>query len=92
MFESSNTGVGLVLRLWATVSFPDVSKPTTRRWHEQREMSWFGGGLSQISSLTDQISSFTKEVLTETTEEVEGEAGTLQSMILVLISAHLIVS
>jgi len=35
-------------------------------------MSWLGGRLSQFSSLTDQISSFTKEVLTETTEEVEG--------------------
>ena len=35
-------------------------------------MSWFGGGLSQFSSLTDQISTFTKDVLTETTEEVEG--------------------
>ena len=35
-------------------------------------MSWFGGSLPQLSSITDQISSFTKEVLTETTEEVEG--------------------
>lgn len=35
-------------------------------------MSWFGGNLPQLSSITDQISSFTKEVLTETTEEVEG--------------------
>lgn len=35
-------------------------------------MAWFSGGLSQFSSLTDQISTFTKEVLTETTEEVEG--------------------
>lgn len=35
-------------------------------------MAWFGGSLPQLSSITDQISSFTKEVLTETTEEVEG--------------------
>ena len=35
-------------------------------------MAWFGDRLSQFSNLTDQISSFTKEVLTETTEEVEG--------------------
>ena len=34
--------------------------------------SWFGGRFSQISNLTDQLSTFTKEVLTETTEEVEG--------------------
>lgn len=34
--------------------------------------SWLSGGLSQFSSLTDQISSFTKDVLTETTEEIEG--------------------
>lgn len=32
-------------------------------------MSWFGGGLS---SITSQISTFTKEVLTETTEEIQG--------------------
>lgn len=43
-------------------------------------MSWFGGGLSQISSLTGQISNFTKEVLTETTEEVEGEAKSLKRL------------
>ena len=36
------------------------------------KMAWFGDRLSQFSNLTDQISSFTKEVLTETTEEVEG--------------------
>ena len=36
-------------------------------------MAWFGGNLPQLSSITDQISSFTKEVLTETTEEVEGK-------------------
>ena len=35
-------------------------------------MSWFGGNIPQLSSITNQISSFTKEVLTETTEEVEG--------------------
>ena len=34
-------------------------------------MAWIRGGLSQF---TDQISSFTKEVLTETTEEVEGRS------------------
>ena len=33
-------------------------------------MSWLGSGLSQI---TGQISNFTKEVLTEGTEEVDGE-------------------
>ena len=38
----------------------------------RQEMAWFGDRLSQFSNLTDQISSFTKEVLTETTEEVEG--------------------
>ena len=32
--------------------------------------SWLSGGLNQ---LTDQISTFTKEVLTETTEEVTGQ-------------------
>ena len=37
-----------------------------------RIMSWLSGGLSQFSSLTDQISSFTKDVITETTEEIEG--------------------
>ena len=37
-------------------------------------MAWFSGRLPQFSSLTDQISSFTKEVLTETTEEVEGKS------------------
>ncbi len=31
--------------------------------------AWLSGGFNQI---TDQITSFTKEVLTETTEEVEG--------------------
>ena len=38
--------------------------------------SWFGGAgagiTQQFSSLTGQISSFTKEVLTEATQEVEG--------------------
>ena len=32
-------------------------------------MSWLGSGISQI---TGQISNFTKEVLTEGTEEVDG--------------------
>jgi len=32
-------------------------------------MAWFGSGISQI---TGQISNFTKEVLTEGTEEVDG--------------------
>ena len=32
-------------------------------------MSWIGGSLSQI---TGQISNFTKEVLTEGTEEIDG--------------------
>lgn len=31
--------------------------------------SWFGGG---ITSLTDQISTFTKEVIAESTQEIEG--------------------
>jgi len=31
--------------------------------------SWISGGFNQ---LTDQITSFTKEVLTETTEEITG--------------------
>ena len=34
--------------------------------------SWLSGGLSQFSSITDQISTFTKDVLSETTEEIEG--------------------
>ncbi len=34
--------------------------------------TWLSGGLNQFSNITDQISSFTKEVLTETTEEVTG--------------------
>ena len=34
--------------------------------------SWLSGGISQFSSLTDQISSFTKEVITESTQEIEG--------------------
>lgn len=46
--------------------------------------SWLSGGLSQFSSITDQISSFTKDVLTETTEEIEGRQRTV-----VLINAHL---
>ena len=37
--------------------------------------SWLSGGLSQFSSLTDQISTFTKDVLSETTEEIEGDAN-----------------
>ena len=32
-------------------------------------MSWLSGG---ISSLTDQISTFTKEVISESTQEIEG--------------------
>ena len=35
-------------------------------------MSWLSGGISQLSSLTDQFSTFTKEVLTEATQEIEG--------------------
>ena len=39
-----------------------------------REMTaWLSGGLSQFSSITDQISTFTKDVLSETTEEIEGQ-------------------
>ncbi|KAL5463237.1 hypothetical protein EMCRGX_G032117 [Ephydatia muelleri] len=37
-------------------------------------MSWFGGGLS---SITSQISTFTKEVLTETTEEIQDPTAEL---------------
>ncbi len=32
-------------------------------------MSWLSGG---ISSLTDQLSTFTKEVIAESTQEIEG--------------------
>ena len=32
-------------------------------------MSWFG---SEFSKITDKISTFTKEVLTEGTEEIDG--------------------
>ncbi len=38
-------------------------------------MAWLGTGLSQI---TGQISNFTKEVLTEGTEEVDGMTESLQ--------------
>lgn len=41
-----------------------------------QQMSWFDGaaGISQqFSSITGQISNFTKEVLTEATQEVEGK-------------------
>ena len=41
-------------------------------------MSWFSGGLSQFSSLTDQISTFTKEVLTESTQEIEGQYSIIE--------------
>ena len=34
--------------------------------------SWLEGGFSQFSSLKNQLSSFTKEVLNETAEEIEG--------------------
>ena len=43
----------------------------------EAQMSWFDGaaGISQqFSSITGQISNFTKEVLTEATQEVEGES------------------
>ena len=43
--------------------------------------SWLSGGLSQFSSLTDQISSFTKDVLTETTEEIEGTIRTVNCIV-----------
>lgn len=43
-------------------------------WRVSMSGSWFSsGGLSeQFSTLTGQISNFTKEVLTEATQEVEG--------------------
>ena len=40
-------------------------------------MSWLGSGLSQI---TGQISNFTKEVLTEGTEEVDGKKSNMTSV------------
>ena len=54
-------------------------------------MAWFSGRLPQFSSLTDQISSFTKEVLTETTEEVEGKAVVVAETD-VLFDAHSVVA
>ncbi len=36
--------------------------------------TWLSGGLNQFSNITGQITSFTKEVLTETTEEVTGKS------------------
>lgn len=41
-------------------------------------MSWLSGGISQLSSLTDQFSTFTKEVLTEATQEIEDPVTELQ--------------
>ena len=56
--------------LWEVYPFlPSKWKITVYRCWNTVNMSWLGSGISQI---TGQISNFTKEVLTEGTEEVDG--------------------
>ena len=62
------------------LNIPAACRPTA--------MAWFSDRLPQFSSLTDHISNFTKEVLTETTEEIEGKAVVVAERGHILFNAH----